>query len=77
MCLAIPMKVESISSGMAVVEACGARQSASVMFVPEAKAGDYVLVHAGFAIRLIDEEDAKETAKLLNEIAAKSGTSNK
>ncbi len=71
MCLAIPMRVESISQDGAVVEACGARQKVSLMFVPQVCAGDYVLVHAGFAIRQIDEGEAEKTAELLNEIAAK------
>lgn len=70
MCLAIPMQIESIDADTAIVSACGLNQSASLIFVPEAQVGDYVLVHAGFAIKQIDEEEAKKTIDLLNEIAA-------
>ena len=70
MCLAIPMKIKSIEADTANVSACGLNQNISLVFVPEARVGNYVLVHAGFAIKQIDEEEAEKTISLLNEIAA-------
>ena len=66
MCLAIPSKIVSINNTAAVVDVYGARRDISLLLLPEeVKAGDYVLVHAGFAIQKIDEEDAKESYRLL------------
>ena len=70
MCLAIPAKVIEIEGNMATIEAGGISRQASLMLVPEAGIGDYVLVHAGFAIQRLDEEEALETLRLLAEIAA-------
>ncbi|MFQ5893388.1 MAG: HypC/HybG/HupF family hydrogenase formation chaperone [Nitrospinota bacterium] len=70
MCLAIPVKVVEIEGSMAVIEVGGITRQASLMLVPEAEIGDYVLVHAGFAIQRLDEEEALETLRLLAEIAA-------
>lgn len=70
MCLAIPAKVIEIEGNMATIEAGGISRQASLMLVPEAEIGDYVLVHAGFAIQRLDEEEALETLRLLAEIAA-------
>lgn len=53
----------------AVVDAMGNRWRAKTTLLPEAKLGDLVLIHAGFAISLVDEEEAKETWHLLAEIA--------
>ena len=69
MCLAVPMQIESIEGDMAVVGVAGTRREASVALLEGAAVGDYVLVHAGFAIRRIDETEALETARLLNELA--------
>jgi len=68
--LAIPAKVIEIEGNMATIEAGGISRQASLMLVPEAGIGDYVLVHAGFAIQRLDEEEALETLRLLAEIAA-------
>ena len=68
MCLAIPSKIVSISDGMAEVEVSGAIVKASLQLLPEAGVGDFVLVHAGFAIQLLDEAEALETLKLLEGI---------
>jgi len=68
--LAIPAKVIEIEGNMATIEAGGISRQASLMLVPEAEIGDYVLVHAGFAIQRLDEEEALETLRLLAEIAA-------
>lgn len=69
MCLAIPMQVESIDGDMAIVAVAGTRREASVSLLDKVEVGDYVLVHAGFAIRVLDEAEAEETARLLNELA--------
>lgn len=70
MCLAIPAKVIAIEDNMAVVELGGVTRQASLMLVPETKVGDYVLLHAGFAIQRLDEEEAQETLRLFAEMAA-------
>ena len=61
----------------AVVDAMGNRWKAKTTLLPEAKLGDLVLIHAGFAISLVDEEEAKETWQLLAEIADFDQTQNK
>ncbi len=68
MCLGIPVKIKSIEGNMAVVCAGGAQRVIGVEVTPDAKVGDYVLLHAGFAIEVISEKDAKETLKLLDEM---------
>lgn len=74
MCLSIPAKIlEIYSQGalkMAKVDFGGVSKEICLEYVPEAKVGDYCLVHVGFAISLMDEEEAQETLKLLGEIAA-------
>lgn len=67
MCLAIPGKIISINGDQAEVDFGGAAKSANVSMV-EAKVGDWVVVHAGFAIEVMDEDEAKETIKLWNEV---------
>lgn len=69
MCLAIPARVKSIEGVEAEVEVGGVSRKASIMLTPEAKVGDYVLLHTGYAINVIDEEEAEETLKLFEEIA--------
>ena len=56
MCLAVPARVISIDDQLASVEVQGVRRAASLMLLPEAAVGDYVLVHAGFAMQIVDEE---------------------
>lgn len=68
MCLALPMQIESIDGQMAVVNVADTRRRVSIAFLDEPKIGDYVLVHAGFAIKKIDEASAAETVTLLNEL---------
>jgi hydrogenase expression/formation protein HypC len=70
MCIAIPARIKSIQDSMARVEIGGVERSASLLLTPEAKPGDYVLIHAGFAIHVIDEQEAMETLKLFQEIEA-------
>lgn len=70
MCLAIPAKVISIEpDGLATIDIEGVRQSASIELVPDTAVGQYVLVHAGFALSTLDEEEAEETLKLFREMA--------
>ena len=69
MCLAVPARIVELEGDMAVVDAMGNRWKAKTTLLPEAKLGDLVLMHAGFAISLVDEEEAKQTWQLLAEIA--------
>lgn len=68
MCLAIPTKIISIDNDMAQVEIGGVIRKASIQLVPEAKVGDYILLHAGFAIEVLNEDEALETLNLLEQI---------
>jgi hydrogenase expression/formation protein HypC len=69
MCLAIPALVKSIDGHLAEVEVGGVGRKVSIWLTPEAKVGNYVLLHTGYAINIINEAEAKETLKLLAEIA--------
>lgn len=70
MCLAVPSKVISIDNLLATVDVFGARREISMLLMPEeAKVGDYVLVHAGFAIQKVDEAVALDSMKLIREYA--------
>ena len=69
MCLAIPALVKSVEGMEAEVEIGGVGRKASIMLTPEVKVGDYVLLHTGYAINVIDEEEAQETLELFREIA--------
>lgn len=68
MCLAVPAKVIERRDMMATVEVEGIKRDISLMLLPEAKEGDYILMHAGFAIQVIDEQEAKITSELLKEV---------
>ncbi len=68
MCLAVPFKITEIEGEKATVEVDGLTQSISIALTPVAHTGDWVLVHAGYAIHMIDESEAQETIKLLEEI---------
>jgi hydrogenase expression/formation protein HypC len=70
MCLALPMRITAVDGTLATIAAEGLEQRCSVLLVPDAQVGDYVLVHAGFAISVIDEAEARETYDLLREIGA-------
>jgi len=70
MCLAIPMRIASIEGDEAEAELGEVVRRVSIALTPEAKVGDYVLLHTGYAIGVIDETEAKETLKLLEEIAS-------
>jgi hydrogenase expression/formation protein HypC len=77
MCLAIPARIVKLKGDNAVVDAMGNRYRAKTTLLPEAKLGDLVLVHAGFAISLVDEEEAKKTWELIAEIDEFNDTQNK
>ena len=69
MCLAIPSKIIDINttSNIATIDVEGVRRQASLMLVEDARVGDYVIVHAGFAIQKLDEQSAQESLKLLRD----------
>ena len=68
MCIAVPAKIKSINSDAATVEISGVSYEANLMLTPEAKIGDYVILHAGFAIQILDQKDAEETLRLFEDI---------
>jgi hydrogenase expression/formation protein HypC len=70
MCLSVPGKVVEIQNNMAKVEVGGVIRDASMDICPDAVVGDYVLIHAGFAIQKLDEKEALETLDLLRKMAA-------
>lgn len=74
MCLGVPMRVHSIDGSSAKVELGGVTKEISTMLLPSAKVGDYVIVHAGFAIERIDVEAAQRTIEYLREIVAEQET---
>ena len=68
MCLGVPMQVISIDGTDIVVEIDGVRREASLMILDdEVKLGDFVIVHAGFAISRLDEDEARETLEMMRE----------
>ena len=68
MCIAVPSKIIAINDLMATIDVQGARREVSLMLLPEeASIGEYVLVHAGFAIQKLDPEAGEETLKLFEE----------
>lgn len=69
MCLAIPALIKSIEGKEAEIEIGGITRRISLWLTPEAKVGDYALVHTGYAINVLDQEEAEETLRLLEEIA--------
>jgi hydrogenase expression/formation protein HypC len=68
MCLAIPAKIISINGSSAQIDLAGTQREASLMLLEDAAAGDWVIVHAGFAIEKITEEDAQQTLDMLRGI---------
>lgn len=70
MCLAIPSKIIDINDLNATVDVYGARRDVNLMLMPEpVNPGDYVLVHAGFAIQKVDEDAALDALRLIKEMA--------
>jgi hydrogenase expression/formation protein HypC len=70
MCLAIPTRIVAIDGQMALVELGGVERQISLALTPEAEVGDYVIVHTGFALSVLDEQEAQETLRLFAEIGA-------
>ena len=70
MCLAIPSKITKIENNMATIDVEGIQREASLLLLEDARVGDYVIVHAGFAIQKLDEAAAQETLNLLREAIA-------
>jgi len=68
MCLAVPLRIVRIEGAMAEVELGGVLRQVSLVLTPEVQVGDYVLVHAGFAISRLDEREAQETLALFAEL---------
>lgn len=70
MCLAIPSRVVNIENDMAVIDVDGVRREASLLLLEDPQVGDWVIVHAGFAIHKIDETAARESLNILRATAA-------
>lgn len=68
MCLAVPLKLISIDGQSGVGEFDGVRRKVQLTFVPQAKVGDYVIVHAGFAMEIMDEEQAELDREAFREV---------
>ena len=68
MCLAVPFQVKAIEGQCAEVEMGDVSRNVSIILTPDVKVGDYVLVHTGYSIGVLDEEEAQETIKLFNEL---------
>jgi hydrogenase expression/formation protein HypC len=69
MCLAIPSRIVAIENDLATIDVDGVQREASLMLLANAKAGDWVIVHAGFAIQKLDEAAALDTLNLLRSAA--------
>ncbi len=69
MCLAIPSKITEINDNMGVIDVAGVRREASLLLLESPQVGDWVIVHAGFAIQKIDEAAAQESLRYLREAA--------
>ena len=73
MCLAIPALILEKNESGAVVEIGGVRRPASLALTPQAQSGDYVLIHAGYAIGILDRKQAEETLRLFEQMEDLSG----
>ncbi len=68
MCLAIPMKVEKVEGDFAVVSSGNVKRKVNLSFVKNVKIGDYLIIHAGFAIEKLNKSEAKKTLEILKEL---------
>jgi hydrogenase expression/formation protein HypC len=68
MCLAIPALIKTIDGQQAEVDIDGVSREVSLQLTPDAREGDYVLLHTGYAISIIDAAEAEETLKLLKQL---------
>ena len=73
MCLAVPMRLVSREGDVGVVELEGVQRTISLALLSDANIGDRLLIHAGYAIASVDEEEAEETLRLLRELAEAEG----
>ena len=73
MCLAVPARVKTIRGSLAVVAVDEVEYTASLALLEDVSVGDYVMVHAGYAISKVDEEEARETIRLISEIDSSGG----
>ena len=73
MCVAIPVEIVEIKGSRGLIEFGGLKKEIELALTPHVRVGDYVLLHAGFAIQKMDEDEAKETLKILEEISEISG----
>jgi len=69
MCLAIPSKIIEINDNMAVIDVVGVRRETSLLLIEDPQVGDWVIVHAGFAIQKINDAIAQESLRYLREAA--------
>ena len=69
MCLAVPALITKIDGAMADAELAGNMTRVNILFTPDVKVGDYVIMHAGYAISVMDSAEAEETFRLLEEMA--------
>ena len=74
MCLGIPMKILTIDGDSAVVSAGSTKRKCDISLITNPRRGDYLLIHAGFAIEKINPKEAKKTIKLIRDISPLSGT---
>ena len=70
MCLAVPMRLERVEGALGLARSAGLELDVALDLVPEALEGDYVIVHAGYAIQSLSEEEAKETLAILARLEA-------
>ena len=68
MCLAIPSKIVNIDGDMAVIDVDGVRRECSLLMIEDPKVGEYVIVHAGFAISVLDEDEAQKSFEVWREM---------
>lgn len=70
MCLGVPMKIVEMNGSSGLVESGGLKRKADLSLIKGAKRGDYVLLHAGFAIEKVKEKEAKKTLKILRDMSS-------
>jgi hydrogenase expression/formation protein HypC len=70
MCLAVPVRITRIEGDQADVDIGGVSRKVSIALTPEARIGDYVLLHTGYAINVLDEDEARETLDILERLVA-------
>lgn len=76
MCLAVPMLVKSIQGDKALVEAGGTSYEASICLTPQVKVGDYILLHTGYSIGIVDKKEAEQTLAIFRELETFSNDEN-